>query len=229
MTSQVLVFAILIAALGLFLWGRWRHDMVAMIALLAAVILFTTLFATITVVDDRQQGWMQSALVAPGSRFALVLGEVAGVTTQVFIQCVLFVAIAPLAGFPLPAINWLALVAVIGVASVGLTAMNYTVAWLVDSQRGYHAIMMIALLPLWFLSGALFPPPDNWLRWLMLVNPVAHACDGIRGALNEGALGVAGVLDTSLGPVTESLLVLTVFAVLMLGVATHASRRPESA
>jgi daunorubicin resistance ABC transporter membrane protein len=193
------------------------------------VVLMTSLFTTISVVEDRQSGFLQGVLVAPGSRLALVVGKVAGVVTLTLLQCTLFIVLAPLAGYDLLAIQWPALIAVVVIACVGLTAGCFCMAWLTDSVMAYHAIMSVLLIPLWFLSGALFPPPQNWIRHLMVLNPLTYAVDGVRGSLIEGALGVPGVLNSSLGPVRESLLFLTVFATLALLAAARICARPRSA
>ena len=196
--------------------------------ILVMVVLFTSLFTTISVVDDRKEGWLQGVLVAPGSRLSLVAGKVAGVVTLTLLQCTVFVALAPLAGFALSGVSWLSLIGVVTLACIGLTAACFVMAWLLDSVQAYHAIMSVLLIPLWFLSGALFPPPENWIRSFMVVNPLTYAVDGVRGALSPDALGVAGVLGTEAGPVVEALVVLTVFAVLALLAAARAVRRPGS-
>lgn len=195
--------------------------------IIVMVVLMTSLFTTISVVDDRQSGWLQGVLVAPGSRLALVVGKVAGVVTLTLLQCALFVVLAPFAGFSLGAVSWPALIAVVVVSCIGLTAGCFCVAWLLDSVMAYHAIMSVLLIPLWFLSGALFPPPDNWIRHLMIVNPLTHAVDGVRGALERDALGVEGMLSGWFGTVGGSLLFLSVFAVVALLVAARVCARPQ--
>lgn len=187
--------------------------------MLVMVILFTTIFATISVIEDRQGGFLQSVLVAPGSRFALVTGKVLGVTTIAMVQAAFFVAIAPLAGFPLSGVRWGELVAVSLLACIGLTAMNFTFAWLLNSVQAYHAIMSIVLIPLWFLSGAMFPPPPGALGWLMRINPLTYAVDGLRQAMAPDNMGVAAL------PEAVILGVLAAFATAALAIAAFACRR----
>lgn len=191
--------------------------------ILAMIVLFTTIFATISVIEDRQGGFLQSVLVAPGSRFALVLGKVAGVTTLALAQGGLFLLLSPLAGFPLRDVRWAALLLVALLACIGMTAMNFTVAWLMDSVQAYHAIMMIVLLPLWFLSGAMFPAPEGFLGSLMLLNPLTYAVDGFRQALAPGGMGVKGV------PLPVVVGVLASYSVAMLALASYTCRRKEAA
>lgn len=189
--------------------------------ILVMIVLFTSIFTTISVVEDRQQGFLQGVLAGPGSRLALVLGKVCGVTTLVFIQVGVFVLMAPLIDLPLAEIAWARLVLVVLLASVGLTAMNFTLAWVLDSVQSYHAVMSVVLIPTWFLSGALFPPPHSWLRNIMILNPVTHAVDGVRASLDPTALGVIGVL----GPVAGSLIALSVYCIAMLALASWTCRR----
>lgn len=187
--------------------------------MLVMIILFTTIFGTISVVEDRQQGFLQSVLVAPGSRLALVCGKVAGVATLAMIQLVLFLFLAPAAGFPAGGIRWGSLAAVALVAAVGLTAMNFTVAWILNSVQGYHAIMGVVLIPLWFLSGAMFPPPGGVLGVVMRLNPLTYAVDGLRASLSPDSLGAPGV------PLPAVLAVLAGWSLAMIGVAAWACRR----
>ena len=187
--------------------------------MLVMIVLFTTIFGTISVVEDRQQGFLQSVLVAPGSRVALVVGKVLGVTTLAMAQLVLFLALAPAAGFRAHDVKWGSLAAVSLVATIGLTAMNFTVAWILDSVQGYHAVMGVVLIPLWFLSGAMFPPPGGVLGVIMRLNPLTYAVDGLRAALAPDSLGAPGV------PIPIVLLVLALYSVAMIGVASWACRR----
>jgi ABC-2 type transport system permease protein len=187
--------------------------------MLVMIILFTTIFGTISVVEDRQQGFLQSVLVAPGSRLALVCGKIAGVTTLVMVQLAFFLLLAPAAGFHAGEIRWVSLVLVSVVSAVGLTAMNFTAAWLLDSVQGYHAIMGVVLIPLWFLSGAMFPPPGGWLGAVMRLNPLTYATDGLRAALSPDSLGAPGASM----PVV--LAVLVIYSIVMISIATVACRR----
>ena len=179
--------------------------------MLAMIVLFSTIFGTISIVDDRAQGFLQSVLVAPGSRFALVLGKVLGVTSLAMIQVALFALLAPAAGLRVGSVRWLALAAVCAIASVGLTAMNFVVAWILNSVQGYHAIMGIVLFPLWFLSGAMFPRAGGALGVAMALNPMTYLSPDAPGA---GAASLPTVL-----------IALTAYGVAMLALASWICRR----
>ena len=187
--------------------------------MLAMIILFATIFGTISIVEDRAQGFLQAVLVAPGSRFALISGKVLGVTSLAVIQVGLFALLAPAAGFPVASVRWVVLAALCVLAGIGLTAMNFTVAWILNSVQGYHAVMGIVLFPLWFLSGAMFPRSDGALGIAMSLNPMTYLVDGLRAALSPLAIGPRAA---SLPVVFAAL---AVYAFLMLALATWICRR----
>ncbi len=152
--------------------------------ILAMIVLFTTIFATISVIEDRQSGFLQSVMVAPGSRVSMVLGKVAGVTTVALIQSALFLLFAPLAGFSMSAINWPQLVLAIVFFSICFTSIGFSIAWVLNSTMGYHGIMSVVLIPLWILSGSMFPVEGTWIEWVARFNPITYGVSAIRGALD---------------------------------------------
>jgi len=137
-------------------------------------------------------------------------------------QAALFLLLAPAAGFGLTSIDWPVLVAALALAAVGLAAMGFTVAWLVDNVQGYHAIQMTLLVPLWIVSGAMFPmsPDHPVLATVMRLNPVAYAVSATRRAL--GGPDAPGALP---GSTARDLLVLVAFAAVHLAIAVLAARR----
>lgn len=146
--------------------------------------------ATISVIEDRGQGFLQGVLVAPGSRGALALGKIAGSTTLALIHAALFLALAPLAGFSVARVSWPALFASLLLAGVCLTGIGFTMAWVLESVQGYHVVMNLVLFPLWLLSGAMFPPGGLHpvLAALVRINPMTYALSSIRRALYGGQL-----------------------------------------
>ncbi len=187
--------------------------------MIVMVVLFTTIFATMSVIEDRNAGFLQQVLVAPGSRLALVVGKTLGVVTMALIQVALILAVAPLAGIDLLALNWPALIGALVLGAVGLTALSFVFAWLIPSTHGYHAIMAALLLPLWLLSGALFPAAGGTLGVFMAANPMTWFVDGLRSAF----AGEAGLTYVHSPPAAFALL--GGFALLMLVLACYVSRR----
>ncbi len=160
---------------------------------IAMVLLFAAIFATITVVEDRKEGFLQTVLAGPGSRFSVVLGKCLGSTTVALVQAVLFLGFAPFAGVHLATVNVPLLAAVMLLTSLGLTAMGVALAWWVSSPAGYHAVMSIVMLPMWVLSGAMFPVSGAGpvLGVLMRVNPMRLSVEGVRAALYGSELTTA--------------------------------------
>jgi daunorubicin resistance ABC transporter membrane protein len=186
------------------------------------VVLFAAIFTTVSVIEDRHAGFLQAVLAGPGSRAALVVGKSLGSASVALSQAALFLVLAPWAGFPLGRVDWWLLLAALALAAVGLAALGFAVAWAIDNIQGYHAIQMTLLVPLWVVSGAMFPPSRSHPLFaaVMRVNPVAYAVSAARRALagsrSPGVLPGSAALD---------LAVLAVFATATLALAIAAARR----
>ena len=182
---------------------------------LALILLFTAIFSTISVIEDRHEGFLQGVLVAPIPRLAVVLGKVFGGTTLALLQAALFLVLAPLANTPIPVEVLPLLFLVLAVFAFALTGLGFVLAWLLDSTQGFHAIMNLVLFPMWLLSGAVFPSSGaaGWVRAVMLVNPMTYGVSAVRTILTDpGAAGIATVI----GPLSF----ITVFGLITLGAAT---------
>ncbi|MBM4292431.1 MAG: ABC transporter [Deltaproteobacteria bacterium] len=162
--------------------------------ILMMMVLFASIFGTITVIEDRNEGFLQGVLVAPGSRVALVLGKALGVSSVGLLQAAAFLACAPLAGFSLLELDWLGLWASLALGAVALSAFGFALAWWLNSSQAYHAVMSVLLLPAWVLSGAMFPLSDKHaaLAWVMRLNPMSYMVDGVRRAFYDPAALPAG-------------------------------------
>ena len=187
---------------------------------LIMTILFTTIFATISVIDDRQNGFLQAVLVAPGSRASLVIGKVAGVTTLALVQAVIYLLAAPLAGFTFSTVAWFPLLITLSFASIFLAAVNFIMAWVLRSSQAYHALMSVVLIPLWMVSGAMFPLPSNsWLALVMFVNPLSYSVAGVHHAL------MGGQSDIAMVSLSTSVTILAITATAAMTLAIWASRQ----
>jgi ABC-2 type transport system permease protein len=153
----------------------------------ALVVLFTAIFANISVIEDRREGFLLSVLVAPVPRLALVLGKVFGATTVGLLQGLLLLPLAPLLGFSLHAGRIPALVAMIFLLAFGLTCLGFCFAWRLNSVSAFHSVMNTLLMPMWLLSGSLFPldGASAWVRWVTFVNPLTYGVGGLRHLLYE--------------------------------------------
>jgi ABC-2 type transport system permease protein len=154
------------------------------------VVLFTAIFANISVIEDRREGFLLSVLVAPVPRLSLVLGKVFGATTVGLFQGLLLLPLAPLLGLSVGVDRIPALVAMIFLLAFGLTCLGFCFAWRLNSVSGFHSVMNTILMPMWLLSGALFPldGASAWMRWVMTVNPLTYGVGGLRHLLYEGGV-----------------------------------------
>ena len=156
------------------------------------ILLFAAVFSTITVIEERREGFLQGVLVAPVPRLAIVLGKVLGGACIAMVHAMVFLLLWPLA-MPLPSDvgQWLGVggaILMMGVLAVGLTGLGLCVAWPMRSTAGFHAIMMLLLMPMWFLSGAVFPAggASAWMGWLMHLNPMSYGQAAISGLASGG-------------------------------------------
>ncbi|HXO22073.1 MAG TPA: ABC transporter permease [Thermoanaerobaculia bacterium] len=157
------------------------------------VLLFAAIFSTISVIEDRHEGFLQGVLVAPVSRGAIVAGKVLGGATLAWIQAVVFLALAPLSGIHLTLRSALEAAGVLAILAVSLTAIGFGFAWKVDSVQGFHAVMNVVLLPMWLLSGAFFPlaGAPRWLAALMRIDPLTYGVEALRGVLYAAPVAAA--------------------------------------
>ena len=192
---------------------------------LLMVLLFTAIFSTISVVEDRREGFMQSVLVAPVSRSGVVIGKVMGGTTLAVLEGVVFLLFVYQLDIPVSPFVLAATVAFLFLVGLALTGLGFAIAWQMASTAGFHAIMNLFLLPMWALSGALFPLSGvpEWLGWLMRINPLTYGVAGVRHALYLEAPELAGGIP----PFEVCLLVTCLFVLLTLGISLGVIRRRE--
>src|SRR5689334_850904 len=152
---------------------------------LLMIVLFTSIFTMMSVIEDRDRGFLSSVLVAPVSRSVIVLGKVLGGTTLAAVQGLLFLIFAPAVGAHFELSNFLLIVVSVFLMAVALTALGFTLAWRMESAQAFHAIVNLFLIPLWLLSGALsrVNGAAGWVRWIMRLNPLTYGLDTLRTAL----------------------------------------------
>lgn len=192
---------------------------------LLMVLLFTAIFSTISVVEDRREGFMQSVLVAPVSQSGVVIGKVMGGTTLAVLEGMVFLLFVYQLDIPVSPYALAATVAFLFLVGLALTGLGFAIAWQMASTAGFHAIMNLFLLPMWALSGALFPLSGvpEWLGWLMRINPLTYGVAGVRHALYLEAPELAGGIP----PFEVCLLVTCLFVLLTLGISLGVIRRRE--
>lgn len=196
---------------------------------LLLMVLFTAIFSSISIIEDRREGFLQGVLVSPLPRWAMILGKVLGGAIVAFVQGLIFLAL----GLTLPlephVLSLSALIVFLLVASIGVTALGTFFAWRTDSTQGFHAIMNLVLMPLWLLSGGFFPAPawgaasspSQWALGLaMRLNPLSYAVGGVRRLLAPAAV----YADAWVPSLTTSWIVTVAFAAVTFLLAVRVSR-----
>lgn len=162
------------------------------------VVLFAAIFSTISVIEDRNEGFLQGVLAAPISTLDLVLGKVLGGTVLALLQGAVFLPLAPLAGI-VPAWDRLgATLLILTLIALAMTSLGFLFAWRVSSVQGFHAVMNLILMPLWLLSGAFFPVSGgpSWLELVMRANPLTYGVAALRRALYPEGAAVLSALPS---------------------------------
>lgn len=180
---------------------------------LIMIVLFTSIFAMMSLIEDRKEGFLLSVLVSPVPRSAIVLGKVLGGTTLAAAQGMIFLIFAPFAGVHLNPMQVLLVALVVFLISFALTALGFAIAWPMDSTQAFHGIINLFLIPLWLLSGALFPlsGASGWIRVLMYLNPLTYGVEALRALLYPGSEATF--------PLSSAIATLLLFSLVMFGLA----------
>lgn len=190
------------------------------------ILLFTAIFTTISVIEDRREGFLQSVLVAPISRWSMVLGKLVGGGTIALAQGLVFLLIGMTFGLRFTLLSLVLSVVFLAIAALALTALGFVFAWRTDSTQGYHALMSVVLFPMWLLSGAFFPAASGWLAWVLAINPLTYVVAGFRRLLYVGVDHPP--LPAELPSMATCWTVSLLFAAITFGLSVYVAGRPSS-
>ena len=206
--------------------------------ILAMSVLFTAIFSAASIVWDREFGFLREMLVAPVRRSSIIIGKCLGGTTVAALQGVLVVAIAGLVGVPYAPSLIITVLCLQALLAFALTAFGLMIAVRITQLQAFMAITQLFVMPLFFISGAIFPVSGlpAWLAVLNRVDPLTYAVDPMRHAVFEH-LDVSAVARRTLDPgvtwgswhvppVLEAAMIL-VLGVIMLAVAIVEFSRTE--
>jgi ABC-2 type transport system permease protein len=176
---------------------------------LVLTVMFSAIFSTISIIEDRREGFLLSMLVSPAPRTSMVLGKILGSATLAWIQGLIFLAFAPLAGVSIHPLDLIPIAAAIFLISFTLTGLGFVIAWRMESTAGFHAIMNLLLVPMWMVSGSLFPraTAHGVIRAIMWVNPLTYSITLMNGLL--------GLPNANPGPL-DSTIVTAAFGLVLL-------------
>lgn len=168
---------------------------------------FAAIFNAMSLISDRNEGFLQGVWCAPVSRTTILLSKCLGAAVVATIQGFFLLMLAPVAGIEINLLSVLASLVLLFWAAASISTLSIFFAWLLNSTEGFHSIMNIVILPMWFLSGGVFPIPEekNIFYWIIKINPMSYAVNAIQEILFEHHYTQ---LISSMG-------VLAVFAVIM--------------
>ncbi len=193
--------------------------------IVAMIALFTAIFSTISIIEDRKEGFLQGTLVSPCPRFSIVIGKILGGSSIAFIQAIVFMIIAPLIGIPIGGLmQWIAIAIVILALSIGMTALGFILAWRMESTQGFHAIMNLFLMPMWLLSGSIFPVESaaGWLKWIMKLNPLTYGVQSLRIVMDQEVTGVIFWNNSAFWSASG---IFVAFSIILIGIGLQIANR----
>jgi ABC-2 type transport system permease protein len=196
---------------------------------IAMTVLTTSLFAGVSVVWDREFGFLKEILVAPIGRSGIVLGKALGATAQALFQVTIMLVLAPLLGVDLSVGIVLGLVPVVVILSLGLAGLGILLASFMRSQQGFQLLMQLLIFPLIFMAGVFFPVNQVpwWLELASKLNPLTYGVDAIRQIFLGTSTGLGVVVAGHTMTVIEEIAVVGVLGAILLSAAVWAFSRQE--
>jgi ABC-2 type transport system permease protein len=174
-------------------------------------LIFAALQSATSIIWDREFGFLKEVMAAPVSRLSILVGKALGGATQATLQGIITLAFAPLIGLWLSPLTIVELVLAMFLVAFSLTALGVVIASRMTSFEGFGTISNFVVMPMYFLSGAIYPTANAplWLRPLIIFNPLSYGVDALRHiSIGTGAF-----------PLAFDLVFLVVFAVVMMAVA----------
>jgi ABC-2 type transport system permease protein len=197
--------------------------------IIAMAVLFTAIFSAVSIVWDREFGFLREVLVAPVSRTAVALGKVAGGSTVAMFQGVIILLLAPLVGVSLSAGQILVLLGLMLLTAATMTSLGILVAARIQSMEGFQLIMNFLLMPMFFLSGAFFPLQGVpvWMDWLARIDPMTYGVDPIRQVTLRGDVPATVLNALRLHPIAVDVAIMAAFWLALLAPAIWLFGRQE--
>ena len=202
--------------------------------IIAMAVLFTAVFSSVSIIWDREFGFLREVLVAPIPRWSLAIGKALGGSTTALIQGVLMLIFAPLVGVGLSVVGVLELLPLLLITAFSLSAFGLLIAARMRSMEGFQLIMNFLMMPMFFLPGAFFPLSNlpGWLTVLTRINPFTYSVDAIRKVvLGDAASEITTQYGLSLFGVTMTplldMLVVLAFGLVMIAFAVVAFNRQD--
>jgi ABC-2 type transport system permease protein len=188
-------------------------------------VLFSAIFGGMSIVWDREFGFMKELLVAPIERAAVAIGKTLGSATQSLVQAVILLVLAPFVGVTFTIVTFLELLGLMIVLAFGLSAFGVAIGSRMKSMQGFQMVMNFLMMPMFFLSGALFPLVGLplWMTVLTRLDPASYGIDPIRRTiLGPAAERTAMTIGDQIVPIGVEALIVFGFGLVMLAFAARA-------
>ncbi len=149
-------------------------------------VMFASIFASISLIQDRHDGVLRAALVSPAPRWSIALSKMGAGSVMALLQAIIVLLTLPFLGVTITLMGILGAVAALACISMALIGIGLALAWMVDSTQGFHGIMNALLMPMWLTSGAIFPVENaaGWLKAIALINPLTWTHTAMRSSLH---------------------------------------------
>ena len=197
--------------------------------IVAMSVLTSSLFAGVSVVWDREFGFLKEILVAPIGRSGIVLGKAIGATITALLQVTIMLVLAPLLGVSVTPLTIVQLIPVVTILALGLSGLGILIASFMTSQQGFQLVIQLLIFPLIFLAGVFFPVNNvpSWLEVISKLNPLTYGVDAIRQIFlgSTVSLGVTVLGHTM--TVVEEVAIVGALGTILLGGAVIAFSRQE--
>ncbi len=199
-------------------------------------ILFTSIFGAMSIVWDREFGFLKEVLVAPIDRWAVAIGKALGGTTQAMIQGLILLVLAPFVGVKLSLLTIFAVIPLAAVLAFGLSAFGVMLASMMKSLQGFQVVMNFLMMPMFFLSGALFPLTNlpTWMTIVTRIDPASYGIDPLRRViLSDSGLPSAAIerlgltINGQVLPIPLEAGIVLAFGLVLLGVAVVMFQRRD--
>jgi ABC-2 type transport system permease protein len=197
--------------------------------IVAQSVLTSSLFAGVSVVWDREFGFLREILVAPIGRPGIVFGKAIGATVTALLQTVILLVLTPFVGVSLSPVTVLELIPVVVILALGLSGLGILIASFMTSQQGFQLVIQLLIFPLIFLAGVFFPVNNvpDWLAVISKINPLTYGVDAVRQIFIGSLPGLGVTVFVHTMTVIEDVVVVGALGALLLGGAVLAFSRQE--
>ena len=161
--------------------------------IIAQTILFTCVMSGVGIITDKQYGFLKEIMVAPLSRSSIILGKALGISTGAIIQAIILLLLSFLVNVEITPIIFIIAILISTIIAIGLSSLGLFIASFMDSMEGFNLVMSFVILPIFLLSGALFPVTGlpEWLSFIVYIDPLTYGVDALRGViLGQSVLSV---------------------------------------